>query len=106
VERPHLARTLHCYAESRDGGWEAICFDLDIAVQGGSFEEVYRALAEAIAAYFETVNDLPESERGHLLRRKAPISVRISFVLRAVRTILFGRDNDSQYAGFTLPAAA
>jgi predicted RNase H-like HicB family nuclease len=106
VERTHVARTLHCYAEGRDGGWEAICLDLDIAVQGESFEEVYRALDEAIAAYLETVHDLPESERRHLLRRKAPITVRLSFLFRAVRTILFGRDGDPQYADFTLPAAA
>ncbi|WP_200341055.1 type II toxin-antitoxin system HicB family antitoxin [Rhodovibrio sodomensis] len=101
-----MSRTLHCYAEGRDGGWEAICLDLDIAVQGDSFAEVYRALDEAIAAYLETVHDLPESEQRHLLRRKAPIYVRLSFLLRAVRTILFGRDSDPQYADFTLAAAA
>lgn len=101
-----MSRTLHCYAEGRDGGWEAICLDLDIAVQGDSFAEVYRALDEAIAAYLETVHDLPESEQRHLLRRKAPISVRLSFLLRAVRTILFGRDSDPQYADFTLAATA
>jgi predicted RNase H-like HicB family nuclease len=101
-----VSRTLHCYAEGRDGGWEAICLELDIAVQGDSFAEVYQALDEAIAAYLETVHDLPEGERRHLLRRKAPMSVRISFLLRAFRTILFGRDNDPQYAGFTLPVAA
>lgn len=101
-----MARTLHCYAEARDGGWEAICLDLDIAVQGDSFEEVYHALDEAIAAYVETVNDLPESERRHLLRRKAPILVRLSFLLRTVKTILLGRDSDPHYADFTLPAAA
>ena len=101
-----MARTLHCYAEGRDGGWEAICLDLDIAVQGGSFEEVYRALDEAVAAYLETVHDLPENERRGLLHRKAPITVRLSFLFRAIRTILWSRENDPQYADFTLPPAA
>ena len=27
-------RILHCYASGRDGEWEGICLDLDIAVQG------------------------------------------------------------------------
>ena len=53
-----MARILHCYAEGRDGDWEAICLELDVAVQGGSFEEVFRSLREAIALYLETVADL------------------------------------------------
>ena len=47
-------RSLRCYAEGRDGDWEAICLDLDIAVQGSSFEEVFRSLQEAISLYLET----------------------------------------------------
>jgi predicted RNase H-like HicB family nuclease len=52
------SRSLHCYAEGRNGDWEAICLDLDIAVQGGSFEEVFGSLREAISLYLESVADL------------------------------------------------
>ena len=35
-----MTRTYLCYAFGQDGEWEALCRDLDIAVQGGSFEQV------------------------------------------------------------------
>ena len=79
-----VSRTLHCYAEGRDGDWEAICLDLDIAVQGHWFEEVFGSLQEAIALYLETVADLALEEQRSLLRRNGP-SVRLKFVGHAVR---------------------
>lgn len=51
-------RVLYCCASGREGAWQAICVDLDIAVQGRSFEEVSRLLEEAIGLYLQTVNDL------------------------------------------------
>lgn len=68
-------RTLHCYASGRDGDWEAICLDLDIAVQGESFEIVQRSLQEAVALYLEAVADLPADQRRHLLHRPAPLLI-------------------------------
>ncbi len=67
-----MARTLRCYAEGRDAAWEAICLDLDIAVQGVSSTEVLDSLNEAISLYMETVSELPEDERASLLDRPAP----------------------------------
>ena len=67
------ARTLHCYAEGRDGEWEAICLDLDIAVQGRTFEEVFGSLQEAISLYLETVADLPADQQPPLLHRPVPL---------------------------------
>ena len=43
------SKSLRCYAEGRDGSWEAICLDLDIAVQGGSFEGVQLAAGSDLA---------------------------------------------------------
>ena len=68
---------MHCYAEGRDGDWEAICFDLDIAVQGGSFEEVFGSLQEAISLYFETVVELAADQPPTLLHRPVPLPVRL-----------------------------
>ena len=99
-------RTLHCYAEGRDGEWEAICLDLDIAVQGGSFEEVFASLQEAIALYLETVADLQPEERRPLLHRHAPFFVRLKFLTHAVRGLFGDHDGQHQRHQFTMPLAA
>ena len=100
------ARTLHCYAEGRDGDWEAICLDLDIAVQGRSFEEVFGSLRAAIRLYLELVSSLPADERRSLLERPAPILVRLKFLAQALRGLFVDRDGDRQRHQFTVPLAA
>ena len=98
-------RTLHCYAEGRDGDWEAVCLDLDIAVQGRSFEEVSMSLRKGIALYLEAVEDLPPDERGKLLRRRSPLTVRLKFLGHALRGLLVS-DDVRQRHQFTMPLAA
>lgn len=100
-----MRKVLRCYAEGRDGEWEAFCLDLDIAVQGRSFEEVFRALGEAIALHVEAVSELSESDRARLLNRPAPLSLRLRFLGHALRA-LFTRDDDGYHHHFTLPCAA
>jgi predicted RNase H-like HicB family nuclease len=99
-------RTLHCYAEGRDGEWEAICLDLDIAVQGQSFEEVCASLRQAISLYLETLADLEPKQRQSLLRRSAPLSVRLKFLAHAVRGLFSDHDGGSQRHQFTMLLAA
>jgi predicted RNase H-like HicB family nuclease len=99
-------RTLHCYAEGRDGNWEAICLDLDIAVQGRSFEEVFSSLQEAVSLYLETVADVEPDEQRALLRRSAPLSVRLKFLAHASRGLFGDDDGHSQRHQFTMPLAA
>jgi hypothetical protein len=96
---------LRCYAEARDGVWEAICLDLDIAVQGCSFDEVLGSLRRAVALYLETVAALPSHERSALLARRAPLAIRAKSSAR----VLWGRgassDRSRQWRRFTMPAA-
>ena len=99
-------RTLHCYAEGRNGDWEAICLDLDIAVQGGSFEEVFSSLQEAISLYLETVTDLPPQEQRALLHRPAPFPVRFKFLTHALHGLFAGSDGDRHRHQFTTPRVA
>jgi predicted RNase H-like HicB family nuclease len=99
-------RTLHCYAEGRDGDWEAICLDLDIAVQGASFEDVFASLQEAISLYLESVTDLAPEERPPLLRRPAPFPVRLKFLTHALRGLFADSDGGRQRHQFTMPLAA
>ncbi len=100
-----MRKVLKCYAEGRDGDWEAVCLDLDISVQGESFEGIFQALNEAIALYFQAVMALPEAERPHLLDRPAPFMLRLRFLLYALRSIFLRGDDDGYYHQFTLPSA-
>ena len=101
-----MARTLHCYAEGQDGDWEAICLDLDIAVQGRSFEEVFGSLREAISLYLDTLSELGPDERRALLHRPAPLSVRLKFLVHAIRGLFAGNDGNRERHQFTVPLAA
>lgn len=70
-------RKFNCYAWGRPGDWEAICVDLDLAVQGESLEEVIRELRDAFDTYLEYISELPEKERAGFLNRKAPLGLRL-----------------------------
>ena len=101
-----MAKTLHCCADGRDGDWEAICLDLDVAAQGRSFEEVFDGLMEAISLYLQTVADLRSEERPSLLHRPVPFMVRLKFLAQAVRGLFPDNDGDRQHYQFTLPMIA
>lgn len=96
------ARSLRCYAEWRDGDWEAICLDLDIAAQDHAFDDVIGSLREAISLYLETVADLSPQERRSLLQRRAPFALRFRFLAHALRGLFAGRDGDRQWRQFTM----
>jgi hypothetical protein len=98
-------RTLHCYASGRDGDWEGVCLDLDIAVQGGSFEEVARSLHDAVSLYLETVATLPQQQQEHLLNRPAPLGLRLKFLGYALRSLVQLDDRDRYHHQFTMPLA-
>jgi predicted RNase H-like HicB family nuclease len=100
------AQSLRCYAEGRDGDWQAICLDLDIAVQGSTFQEVLDSLRAAIFLYVESVTDLAPQERQPLLPRPAPLSVRLKFLAMALRGLVAGNGGDKQRHQFTLPLTA
>ena len=101
-----MRRVLRCCAAGHEGGWEAICLDLNIAVQGRSFDDVYHALNESVELYFETVSELSESERRQLLSRSAPLRVKLKFFWYGLR-MLFGNDHDDKFHHqFTVPCAA
>lgn len=98
-----------CYAEGRPGDWEAICLDLDIAVQGHSLPEVFDSLEKAVTMYLEEVAKLPEAEQAALLDRRAPLSCRLRFLwfafLAAVRSRTRDGDGPTR-AEFIVAAAA
>ena len=103
-------RMVRCYSEGDGDRWEAVCLDFDLAVQGQSFEEVYRDLLKAIAEYVEYVSTLPQPDRARLLNRQAPLTMRLRFLWYALVMSIGGRQNGGearkQRGEFLLPAAA
>lgn len=84
---------------------EAACPDLDIVVQGRSYEEVYDLLSTAIRDYVEAALQEDSATRQRLLSRKAPLLVRISYVLGFLRAAWASRDDRLRH-GFTVPCEA
>ena len=102
-----MHRLLRCYAERHQGRWEAFCLDFDIAVQGDSFEEVYRFLNEAVADYVARVGELPKSDQCRLLRRRMPLWSRLRFLLALLYSASRSRGNvDDERHGYTLTCVA
>jgi predicted RNase H-like HicB family nuclease len=102
-----MNKVVRCYAEGRDGQWEAVCLEFDIAVQGQSLEEVVQSLRSAIAAYLDYVGGLPEKEQARFLNRRVPWLLRLQFFWH----MLFAHRRQSVEgaqlrAGFELPATA
>jgi hypothetical protein len=66
---------LRCYAESKNGLWQAFCIDLCLAAQGDSFEEVRDKIHSQIFDYLDDVLCGEDREfADQLLNRKAPLS--------------------------------
>jgi predicted RNase H-like HicB family nuclease len=100
-------RSLLCFAEGKEGDWEAICLDLDIAVQGSSYEEVSELLNSAIATYFEDALAEDAETRKRLLSRKAPFPTRVAAVIKFLFGALAVRGPQSRLThGYTVPCAA
>ena len=86
---------VQCYAYGPGERWHGICVDLDIAVDGASFQEVRRSLATSIEMYVETVAGLPAEEQRCLLTRRAPWHVRTSLAIsESIRRLIRGAGNN------------
>ena len=102
-----MGRQLTCCAIGDRDAWEAICVDLDIAVQGRSFSDVYESLAKAIADYVESAKLEDSDQMARLLKRAVPWQVKLRLEARFLWAWLVGRDShDSQAAGFTIASPA
>jgi hypothetical protein len=87
---------MFCVARGRDAVWEAFCLDLDLAVQGTSFDDVKGQLERAVSGYVEAALAEAEPARSQLLNRRAPLFVRMTwgwrFFLAAVLRRSRGQD--------------
>ena len=85
--------TLLCAARRRGGVWEASCLDLDIAVEGQTFEEVHSLLNSAISSYIADARQEGDVDRDRLLSRQAPLSVRLAWLWPFIWRALLGRNH-------------
>nr|VFK17573.1 MAG: hypothetical protein BECKLPF1236A_GA0070988_101744 [Candidatus Kentron sp. LPFa]VFK32756.1 MAG: hypothetical protein BECKLPF1236C_GA0070990_101803 [Candidatus Kentron sp. LPFa] len=65
---------LHCYAERKDGVWQAFCLDFLLAAQGESFEETKAKLTSMIKEYvYDAEHGENKKYAKQLLSRRAPM---------------------------------
>lgn len=76
-----MSVTFRCYAYGNGQNWQAICTDLDIAVDGASLEDVRESLTGCIDLYLEGLDGLPVDERQRFLARKAPWHLRTKLAI-------------------------
>jgi hypothetical protein len=76
-----MAKKLICFARGREGDWEAICLNYDIAVHGRSFDEVEKLLSISIADYVESAMQEPPEAAARLLNRRVPRHVFLAYIL-------------------------
>lgn len=72
-------KMLRCYAELKDGQWQAFCIDLTLAAQGDSLEEVKEKLHRHIVSYIKEANTIDAEYADELLNRQAPLAWRMKF---------------------------
>jgi hypothetical protein len=100
-------RVFRCYAIGTHEGWEAICVDLDIAVQGNSLSDVHDLMGVAIQSYVDDATDEAPEQARRLLRRRAPWYVRLRLAAETAMHILRTRRADDQLsANFDVPCHA
>lgn len=101
-----MKKLLYCAARGHEGHWEAICLDLDIAVEGKSFKDVQARLNKAIRLYVESALKKPDDVRDRLLNRRAPFLVRMKWTLPFLIANVLSRkdDGDRSPAIFACPA--
>lgn len=97
---------VQCFARGSSEGWEAICLDLDLAVQGTSFEDVQAKLHDTIVTYIEDVVAEGREAQTQLLHRRAPLHVRAKIAASYLLHILRGGDSDDLRGSFDLACPA
>jgi len=73
---------LRVFFEKTGSVWQAICLDLDLAVQGNTCRETQDLMKDMISSYLETISTYSKEERKRMLNRKAPLWVRLAWAYK------------------------
>lgn len=97
-----------CVAEGCDeSGWEAICLNLDIAVEGRTLADVKGRLIEAVESYMDQVSKLPEVDQRRLLNRAVPLGLNLKYAFRLFwHSFRSKRRDGGLQASFEIPCHA
>lgn len=101
-----MNRTLTCYAYGHGKMWEAICVDLDLAVDGVSLDDVKRKLTGVMHTYIEDASKEDEKTRVSLLNRKAPLWLRCKLRLMHAWYATKQKKSNDGYEAFGMQCAA
>ena len=89
-------RKFRCYLHGKGSEWEAICTDLDISVQGDSFEDAKSLLNEALVGFLEVLEGDSEADQRRFLKRKSPLWLRSLYYWRLVLFRLFDKQSSQK----------
>ena len=99
--------TLSCVVRGHTEHWEGFCLDLDLAVQGRSYDQVRDGLLKAIDGYIEAALLEDEHTRERLLNRRAPLRIRLYWALQLFwATIFSGSRKSDSITGFAVACPA
>ena len=73
------------YVWGKGSDREGLCTTFDIAMEGTSLAETERFLEEAVIDFLESLGDLPAQDRKRLLKRKAPVHLRLILFIQHLR---------------------
>lgn len=94
-----------CVARFDGARWESLCLDLDIAVEGTSFEDVKSDLHAAIASYVADASREAEPARSQLLHRRAPLRIRLAWGLRILLSFALDRGHRDRESTVGFPVS-
>jgi hypothetical protein len=92
-----------CVARPSGSGWEALCLDFDIGVQGQSFVDVQCKLEDMVTSYIEDALQEEEPHRSRLLHRRTPLGVRLLWGVRIFLATVFGRRDGERPSSIEFP---
>ena len=68
-------KTFTAWGHREEGGWVALCPELDVASQGDSVEEAEASLREAVEIFLECADEREVSKRLHGETFMSPLEV-------------------------------
>lgn len=74
-----LRKNLRCYAKHRDGVWQAVCIDLNLAAQDKKLAVAKSKLHAQILDYVKEALTIDRAYAKQLLNRKAPWPLRLEY---------------------------
>lgn len=72
MSKVHPPEKVRCFAEFKDGHWQAFCLDFTLAVQGDSLQEVKEKLNRQVDMYVREAMTIDADHAAELFARRAP----------------------------------